>query len=163
MKRPRTNFGLVILIVIGVALMTGGVVLHWALPAQYERVEIIPIGVGLVIALFAAIWIDPNRALMAARGVTETTGAVVRQYREYRTGDRKGDPVVAVEKTTDPANPDAGDAVKVTVTTNAPGTAAVPVTDSAPPRPDITESPPAFEVPVVPPLAAIPAKEKGDL
>jgi hypothetical protein len=116
MKRPNSRVGLQLLIVLGVAIACAGVVLHLALPAKYERVEIIPIMVGFALALFGAYWMDPDRAKRAADGVTHAGAEVVHSYTELRTGRRKEDPVITVEKTTPAGNPEATPAVKVTVT-----------------------------------------------
>lgn len=116
MTRPRNPIALQLLIVLGVGLAVAGVVLHLALPAKYERVEIIPLAVGFAIALFAAAWLDPDRAKKAARAVTEAGGEVVHSVVELRTGDRKTDPVVRIEKTAPADAPDAPQAVRVTVT-----------------------------------------------
>lgn len=138
MKRPHSPFGLTLLIILGIAIAISGVVLHLALPAQYERVEIIPIGVGFGMALFGAYWMDPDRARKATTGVTHAAGELVHSYVELRTGDRKTDPVVRVEKTTSPDDPEASQEVKVSVIQSggspAPITATEGTVDPAPQR-----------------------------
>lgn len=156
MKRPQSAVGLQLLIVLGIAIAIAGVILHLALPAKYERVEIIPIVVGFALALFGAYWMDPERARRATEGVTHAGAEVVHSYVELRTGDRKTDPVVRVEKTSPADDPDAPSEVKVSVTQQ--GGSPSPMSELELPPPEPPEQPHD-----VPPLAAIPAKERGDL
>lgn len=116
MKRPRSPLGLQLMILLGIALAVAGVILHLALPEAYERVEILPIVVGFALALAGAYWMDPERADKLRRGVTEAGADVVHSVTELRTGKRRTDPVVTVEKTT-PADapPGAEPTVKVIV------------------------------------------------
>jgi len=132
MKRPHSPFGLTLLIVLGVAIAIAGVILHLALPAKYERVELIPIGVGFGLALFGAYWMDPDRARKAATGVTHAAGDLVHSYVELRTGDRKTDPVVRVEKTSPADDPEAPSEVKVSVTQAGGSPAPITATEGSP-------------------------------
>jgi hypothetical protein len=132
MKRPRSPFGLKLLIILGVALSVTGVVLHLALPEKYERVELLPIGVGFTLALAGAYWLDPDRADKLRRGVTEAGADVVHSVVELRTGDRRTDPVVRVEKSTPVDDPTATPAVKVTVSQEGGSQAPITATEGIP-------------------------------
>jgi hypothetical protein len=88
MKRPASQFGCKLLIVLGVAIVCAAVMLHLALPARYERIEIIPLVVGFAMALAGAAWLDPDRAKQTARVVTEAGEEVVHSVTELRLGTR---------------------------------------------------------------------------
>lgn len=164
MKRPESEFGLNILIVAGILVVFAGIVLHWTLPERFERIEVLPIIVGMALSLFGASWKDPNRARRAAGVVTESGRRVVKSYVELRTGKGAKDPTIRVEKTVDPAAPDAPPEVTVQVTAQGdrgelavepdPNAAATPLPLTA--EPDVADI-------TIPPLAKIPAKERGDI
>lgn len=117
--KRRASLGPTLFLVLGVAILCSGIVLHLALPARYERVELIPVVVGAAIALFAAYWMDPPRAKGAAEVVTEAGGKIVHSAVEFRTGQSEHDPVVRIEKTSDPTQPEKPDEVTVSVTSEA--------------------------------------------
>jgi hypothetical protein len=134
MTRPRTpkpTYGLDLLLVLGITLVTVGIVLHWVAPERYENVDLLPIIVGFVIALMAAYFKDPDRTRGGATLVADVGGRVVHSAVEFRTGERGTDPVVRIEKTSDPAAPEQPQSVTVSVTSEggAPGT---PVATPAP-------------------------------
>lgn len=140
MKRPRSEFALNLLIALGILIALTSIILHWALPRQYEKVEIIPIVVGFAISLYCATWKDPNRSRRSADVVTEVGGKVVDSWTRMRTGKRRGDPVVDIVKRSDPTHPDAPATTTVAVTTEEGGAPATPPT-AAPTLPSTPVSP----------------------
>lgn len=166
MKRPRSNLGLAILIIIGVVVGLAGIVLHMVIPERYDRVEVIPIVVGFGLALYAATWIDPRRSKLSAEVVTEAGRRVARTITEVRRGDRKTDPVIRVDAITDPERPEVPPEVAIHVTQagDADSTPASTQTGemvSASP-PIAPASPPAVDDIELPPRAFIAAPERGD-
>lgn len=100
MKRPQSNSPAnTLLIVFGIAIATIGIVLRYALPDRYGKIDVLPIIVGGAMAYFGALWKDPNRAKRAGDGVTHVAGDLVHSYTELRTGNRKTDPVVRIDTT----------------------------------------------------------------
>lgn len=128
MKRPRTNSGLNLLIVFGILLATVGIMLHFWRPERYERIDMIPIVVGFILAFFGALWKDPERAAYAGEKITSAGASVVESFVKLRTGKGPNAPVVEVTKTKPVDDPTAEPTVEVKVTT--PG---VPSTDPATP------------------------------
>jgi hypothetical protein len=119
MTRPRLQeptYGLDLLIVLGIILVTTGIVLHWVAPRRYENIDLLPIIVGFVNALMAAYFKDPDRTRGGATLVAEVGGKVVHSAVEFRTGESEHDPVVRIEKTSDPAQPEKPQEVTVSVT-----------------------------------------------
>jgi hypothetical protein len=113
MTRPDSNFGCKLLIVVGLTIACAGIVLHLALPARYERVELIPLVFGVGLALFGAAWLDPNRSQASARVVNEAGGRFVHSVVELRTGTRGTDesPDVTVSVTSEGSAPSAPAAI----------------------------------------------------
>lgn len=114
-RRPRTEFGLNMLIILGVILASTGVVLHFALPHKYDTIELLPIIVGFTMAYFGALWKDPDRAARAGHTIAHVGAELVESARVWRGGSRKGDPVVEVTKRTNLEDPEAEPQVEVTV------------------------------------------------
>jgi hypothetical protein len=115
MKRPRTNFGLNLLITFGILLASMGVILHFAMPEKYDSIELIPIAVGFTFAYFGALWKDPERAKQAGEAVTHAGAEIAETSRVWRGGNRPHDPVVDVTKRTPIDDPNAEPTVEVSV------------------------------------------------
>lgn len=89
MSRPQRAFGLTLLVVFGVLLASSGIILHYAWPVRYAKIEMVPIIVGFAVALFAAYWMDPDRAKAATEGVTHAGHEVVDSAVALREGRPK--------------------------------------------------------------------------
>lgn len=160
MRRPRSNFGLIVLVIVGIAIGLAGIILHLAIPERYDRVELVPIVVGFGLALYAATWIDPRRSKLSTEVVTEAGRKVAHTITEVRRGERRTDPVIRVDTITDPDHPEAPPEVAVRVTQagdTAPSTEEVVSTDPS----GAPMAPMAEDDIELPPRNFIPAPERG--
>lgn len=131
MKRPQSDASLTLLITFGVLIATIGIILHYAMPERYEKIDMLPIIVGGAMAYFGALWKDPDRAAKAGEGVTHAGREIVDSVKILRTGG-KNDPVVAIEKTRPVDDPNAEQTVRVTV--EKPGAPSAPTATPIPPE-----------------------------
>lgn len=137
MMRPRKhNVGPTILAAIGVLVMLTGLGLHWWRPDRHA-IELIPQFIGAAIAFVGFYAMDPSRAKDGGGFLVDAGTKIVGVI---RTGKRASDPVVTVTKSVEQ-----------------PGAPAVEIPIEA------IDAPADDIPPPVPPLGAIPAKERGDL